>query len=75
MYAHLHKKSILFFVLNCSDSKLFPISRSCGIPKEDYRTIMTAKPGVMNMLCAKYDYKIDITVKQKEVQKLAEKLK
>jgi len=27
------------------------------------------------MLCAKYDYKIDITVKQKEVQKLAEELK
>lgn len=69
------KKSIFFFVMNCSDSKLFPISRSCGIPKEDYRTIMTAKPGGISMLCAKYDYKIDITVKQKEVQKLADELK
>ena len=85
--------------LNCTDSKLLPISKTCDILKEyclfieiveqNYNKLFPKKSfkkaieiamergiltdyldrksrEVINMLCAKYSYKDDIAVKQKE---------
>ena len=85
--------------LNCTDSKLLPISKTCDILKEyclfieiveqNYNRLFPKKSfkkaieiamergiltdyldrksrEVINMLCAKYSYKDDIAVKQKE---------
>ena len=93
------KLELVVKVINCSDSKLLPISKSCDILKEycqfieiveqNYNRLFPKKScqkaieiaieqgilkdyldrksrEVRNMLCAKYSYKDDIAVKQKE---------
>ena len=93
------KLELVVKVKNCSDSKILPINRSCGILKEycqfieivehTYNKLFPKRSfkkaieeaisqgilsdyldrksrEVINMLCAKYDYKMDIAVKQEE---------
>ena len=93
------KLELVVKVKNCSDSKILPINRSCGIlreycqfieivehtynklfPKRSFKKAIEEAISqgilsdyldrksreVINMLCAKYDYKMDIAVKQEE---------
>ncbi len=93
------KLELVVKVKNCSDSRLLPLIKSCGILKEYCRFIEIVELNydkrhprrsfqkaieqameegilvdyldrksreVINMLCAKYDYKMDIAVKKEE---------
>lgn len=93
------KLELVVRVKNCSDSKILPLVKTCGIlqeycqfieivervynkrfPKTSFRKAIeqAMKEGILtdyldrksreviNMLCAKYDYKMDIAVKKEE---------
>ena len=64
------KLELVVKVKNCNDPKMLPLVKKCDILKQycqfiaDYLDRKSRE--VINMLCAKYDYKMDIAVKQEE---------